>query len=266
MTITLKQGDCLELMKELPDESVDLVLTDPPYFRIMKQEWNGKKHEWDNQWENRSAYLNWVSKIMKEIKRVIKNNGSFYIFADDKMSCYVRLEAERIGFRLINEIVWVKKNNMTIKGWYGYKLYAPITERILFFGFPESDYELASDSLVSTVFNPLKQYLIEEKKKTELTGDEINKLVGTASMAGRHYFSDSQWHFPIKEHYERMQLTFNAVYRKLDTVDEIEKFTNEELISKLSGYDVLRKDYEELRKDYEELRRYFNPSSNFTDV
>ncbi|MEM3414790.1 MAG: site-specific DNA-methyltransferase [Thermoproteota archaeon] len=31
MTITLKQGDCLELMKELPDESIDLVLTDPPY-------------------------------------------------------------------------------------------------------------------------------------------------------------------------------------------------------------------------------------------
>ena len=31
MTITLKQGDCLELMKELPDESVDAVITDPPY-------------------------------------------------------------------------------------------------------------------------------------------------------------------------------------------------------------------------------------------
>ena len=31
MTVTLKQGDCLELMKELDDESVDLILTDPPY-------------------------------------------------------------------------------------------------------------------------------------------------------------------------------------------------------------------------------------------
>ena len=31
MTITLKQGDCLELMKELPDDSVDAVITDPPY-------------------------------------------------------------------------------------------------------------------------------------------------------------------------------------------------------------------------------------------
>ena len=264
--ITLKQGDCLELMKELEDESIDSVITDPPYFRIMKQEWNGKKHEWDNQWENRSAYLTWISDVMKEVKRIIKNNGSFYMFADDKMSCYIRLEAEKIGFQLINEIIWVKQNNMTIKGWNIYRQYAPITERILFFGFPESDYELASDGLVSTVFNPLKQYLIEEKKKTGLTGDEINKLVGTASMAGRHYFSDSQWCFPIKEHYERMQLTFNAFYRKLGNVEEIAGLTNQELFTKLSGYDVLRKDYEELRKDYEELRRYFNPSNNFMDV
>ena len=264
--ITLKQGDCLELMKELPNESVDMVLTDPPYFRIMRTEWNGNKHEWDNQWKNRTDYLNWASKFIREVKRVIKNNGSFYVFADDRMSCYVRLEAEKLGFQLINEIIWVKQNNMTIRGWNGYRQYAPITERILFFGFPESDYELASDGLVSTVFNPLKQYLIEEKRKTGLTGDEINKLVGTASMAGRHYFSDSQWCFPIKEHYERMQLTFNAIYRKIGTVDEISSLTNDELFNRLSSYDVLRKNYEELRKNYEELRRHFTPSGNFTDV
>ena len=61
MTITLKQGDCLELMKELPDESVDLVVTDPPYYRIMTKEWNGNKHEWDNQWDTFEAYLKWCN-------------------------------------------------------------------------------------------------------------------------------------------------------------------------------------------------------------
>ena len=38
--ITLKQGDCLDLMKELPDESIDAVITDPPYFVLKKQEWD----------------------------------------------------------------------------------------------------------------------------------------------------------------------------------------------------------------------------------
>ena len=43
--ITLKQGDCLDLMKELPDESIDAVITDPPYFVLKKQEWDS----WGNE-------------------------------------------------------------------------------------------------------------------------------------------------------------------------------------------------------------------------
>ena len=264
--ITLKQGDCLELMKELDDESVDAVIIDPPYYKIMTKEWNGKKHDWDNQWENFRVYLDWLTKVCKEIKRVSKDNSSFYIFADDKRACYVRQKIEKLGYNLINEIIWVKKNNMTIKGWTGYRCYAPITERILFFGQGESEYEIAVNGIVDKTFSPLREYLIQEKDKVGLKLDEVNILVGTASMAGRHYFANSQWCFPIKEHYERMQLTFNAIYKKLGTVEEISKLTNEELINKLLDYEVLRKDYEELRKDYEELRRYFEPSSNYTDV
>ena len=34
------QGDCLELMKEIPDESINLVVADPPYFKIVKDDWD----------------------------------------------------------------------------------------------------------------------------------------------------------------------------------------------------------------------------------
>ena len=263
----IKQGDSLELMKSVLDNSVDLVIADPPYYRIMLSDWNGIKHDWDNQWKNFSDYLTWISGIGKEIKRLLKNSGSFYLFADDRNSAYVRLEMEKIGFVLINEIVWVKTNNMTVRGWNQYRCFAPITERILFFGTVESEYEKLDSSLYSNVMNPVYEYLTAEKNKTGLTGDQINQLVGVASVAGRHYFSKSQWCFPTKERYDRMQLTFNAYLKGIGNVNEIAILTNLEIMGKLSGNtEVLRKDYEELRKDYEELRRYFKPEKNYTDV
>ena len=263
----IQLGDSVDLLKSISNGSVDLVIADPPYYRIMLSDWEGVKHNWDNQWKDFNDYLGWISGIGKEIKRVLKDNGSFYLFADDRNSAYVRLEMEKIGFVLINEIVWVKTNNMTVKGWNQYRCYAPITERILFFGTVESEYETAVEGIVDKVYQPLREYLIHEKDKVQITLDDVNVLVGTISMAGRHYFSKSQWCFPTKEHYERMQLTFNAVFRKLGSVQEIGNKSNQELIQLLTGKnEVLRRDYEDLRRDYEDLRRYFNPEKNFTDV
>lgn len=44
--IELMQGDCLELMKDIPDGSVDMVLTDPPYMINTKSTGNGKINPW----------------------------------------------------------------------------------------------------------------------------------------------------------------------------------------------------------------------------
>lgn len=259
-TSNLILGDCIERMKELPANSIDAVITDPPYYRIMTTEWNGNKHEWDKQWATFEEYLVWLEKVIIETKRILKPNGSLYIFADDKRSAAVRFRIEKLDLCLLNEIIWVKRNNMTRKGWGNYRCFAPITERILFFGRAETEYELTCDGLVSSVFSPLRKYLIDEKDKVGITLDDVNTLVGTASMAGRHYFANSQWCFPIKEHYERMQLTFNVVFKKLRTVEEAGKMSNAEIS------DVLRSNYEVLRSNYEDLRRYFSPKQDYTDV
>ena len=252
--------DCLEGMKQIPDNSIDLVVTDPPYYKVMRKDWAGTKYDWDNQWKDFNEYLTWMEKIGIEIKRVSKSNASLYIFADAYYSSHIRFIFEKLGYSLLNEIIWVKKNNMTNKGWTGYRRYAPITERLLFFGSAESEYETAVGGITDKVYQPLREYLVTEKNKVGITLDDVNILVGTTSMAGRHYFASSQWCFPTREHYERMQLTFNAVFRKLGTITEIGSKSNEELIS------ILRKDYDVLRKDYDELRRYFQPKENFTDV
>ena len=61
----LYQGDCLNILKGLPNESVDLILTDPPY--------NIGYAKWDS-FEN-------IEEISREFKRILKPNGSIFLFA-----------------------------------------------------------------------------------------------------------------------------------------------------------------------------------------
>ena len=60
--------DCLDGMKQLDDNSVDAVVTDPPY-NIGKDEWD----KIDN-------YCDWFLSIVKECDRVLKDNGTFWFF------------------------------------------------------------------------------------------------------------------------------------------------------------------------------------------
>jgi DNA modification methylase len=43
--LQLYQGDCLERMKEIPDGSVDLILTDPPYVKMVSEKWDNISDE-----------------------------------------------------------------------------------------------------------------------------------------------------------------------------------------------------------------------------
>lgn len=70
-------GDCLELMKNLPDESVDLVITDPPFF-VLKQNKKLEKAEWDK-FENIDDFMDFTAKWMGECYRILKEDSQMYL-------------------------------------------------------------------------------------------------------------------------------------------------------------------------------------------
>ncbi|MBI2126281.1 MAG: site-specific DNA-methyltransferase, partial [Thaumarchaeota archaeon] len=71
--ITLYRRDCLEGMREyLRSKSVDLVVTSPPYNI-------GKQYNIYNDKRPREEYLNWLEKVGKEVRRVLANDGSFFL-------------------------------------------------------------------------------------------------------------------------------------------------------------------------------------------
>ena len=65
--------DCIEYMKSLPDECIDLIIADPPYFKIVKD-------EWDNQWNTEEDFYKWCREWIYECKRILKPTGSLYIY------------------------------------------------------------------------------------------------------------------------------------------------------------------------------------------
>ena len=68
-----KNQDCLEFLKSLDDNVVDLICTDPPYYRVVND-------EWDNQWFTIDEYYDWCKKWITELGRVAKWNCSFWLF------------------------------------------------------------------------------------------------------------------------------------------------------------------------------------------
>ncbi len=79
--------DCLEFLKTLDDNSVDLVLTDPPYFEIVK-------NEWDNQWKNEEEYLSWCKEWTEECVRVLKPNKCLYVWGTTKTDTFLKYKLE----------------------------------------------------------------------------------------------------------------------------------------------------------------------------
>jgi site-specific DNA-methyltransferase (adenine-specific) len=94
----LVNGDCLKALKKVRTESVDLVFADPP-FNI------GLKYDDYGDSKDQAVYLSWVATWMKELRRVIKRDGSIFVAIGDK---YVA-EYKRIidpHFHMRNWIIW----------------------------------------------------------------------------------------------------------------------------------------------------------------
>jgi len=99
------QGDCLEVMKNIPDKSIDLVLTDPPYgmeFRSNHRKEKYEKIENDNN-------LIWLEDFLKESYRVLKDNTHIYIYCSFHNIDIFKQEVSKL-FEVKNILVWVKNN------------------------------------------------------------------------------------------------------------------------------------------------------------
>lgn len=109
--ITLYHGDCLHILRQLPDQAIDLVVTSPPYADARKKTYGGVAPD---------DYVDWFLPMSRELLRVVKPSGSFILNIKEKVVTGERhsyvleliLAMKKQGWHWIEEYPWIKKNPM----------------------------------------------------------------------------------------------------------------------------------------------------------
>ena len=135
----LYKGDCLEIMKEIPDKSVDIIITSPPY-NIGKMHSNRLQFgTYDGNDMKEEEYQQWQLDIFKEYKRILKDDGS--IFYNHK----VRIK----NGKAIHPLEWLLKTDLILKQeitWNQKK--SANCDKIRFFPFSERIYWMTKNPKV----------------------------------------------------------------------------------------------------------------------
>ena len=102
--------DCLEGMQKLPDSSIDLIVTDPPYLISYKTNYRkNKAHDFCSEILN-DDNEKLIVDYMNECFRIMKPNTAMYMFCSSKTMDFFKQCAEDSGFKVKNIIIWVKNN------------------------------------------------------------------------------------------------------------------------------------------------------------
>lgn len=121
MNYNLFNDDCLKVMKDIEDDSIDLIVTDPPYLIDYKTNRRlNKEHKFCKSILN-DTNEQCISDYIKESYRILKDNTAMYIFCNSNKVDFFKRELEKSGFVIKNMIIW-EKNNWTagdLKAQYG---------------------------------------------------------------------------------------------------------------------------------------------------
>jgi len=106
--VDLMQGDCLERMRDTPDGSVDMVLTDPPYNIARKNNFNtmGRAGIDFGEWDKGADLFSYLD----ECYRVLNKNGSLVVFNDWRNLGDIARYAEDLGF-ITKDMLRLEKTN-----------------------------------------------------------------------------------------------------------------------------------------------------------
>ena len=220
------------LTNNLPDKCANLIIADPPYYKV--------KGDFDFIWKTFDDYLADVEKWAIECKRILADNGTLLWYGDAKNIAYAQIIFDK-HFNLLNSLVWENTNDhkQQIRFNEDLRTFAPLTERILMYANKEDNF----------VVDHLQKYLLSEFKKCGKPVSFYKKLCGFTGNQPYNWFTPNnngkaQWAFPTKEHYLKLKIT--GFFQK--------------------EYEELKAEYEELKAEYEELRRPFNNALHLGDV
>ncbi len=118
-TNTLRLGNCITLMNEMPAESVDMIFADPPYnLQLNKQLTrpnnsvvNGVNDNWDK-FSSFRLYDEFSNKWLAAARRILKPNGTMWVIGSYHNIFRVGSIIQDLNFWMLNDLIWIKNNPM----------------------------------------------------------------------------------------------------------------------------------------------------------
>lgn len=156
--------DCLDLLYKLDTNSIDAIITDPPYYGVVSD-------DWDNQWESMYEYLDWCAEWIKESKRVLKRSGSFFIFGWSYQLSKLISTFEDNGYTFRQNItIWKGMRSAAGRTSSKLKMFPTTTEYLHYYHVDSKDY--------------IRNLLQDKKASLGLSSHEINEYLGVATNGG----------------------------------------------------------------------------------
>lgn len=134
-------GDCIEKLKSIDANKVDLVYFDPPFFTQKKHSLsnrdNSKTYEFDDKYDSLEVYLLLIERALIESKRVLKDTGSVFLHCDKTASHHIRTVLDKVfgSENFQSEIVW------SYKRWSNAKKGLLNSHQIIFFYSKTNDFK-----------------------------------------------------------------------------------------------------------------------------
>ena len=115
--------DCIQGMKSIPKNKIDLVITDPPFainFRAKKANYNRKQSHVLEGYNEISAenYYDFTLEWMSQVHRILKESGSMYLFSGWNNLKEILMAIDDVGFHLVNHIIWKYQFGVVTKNKY----------------------------------------------------------------------------------------------------------------------------------------------------
>ena len=199
----LWNGDCLELMKNIPDGSVDLVLTDPPYGTMKGAALDGWKNQ-TTQWDTAIDPV----KIFEQISRVLRQNGKAILFSQEPYTS--RLITSAIpSLPFAYRAMWYK--NVHANALLAKSAMVSRYEDICIFSKPCPKHDFCGE-------NPLREYFAKVYEFIGKTKKEIMQIVG---QKADHCFrlNSSQYSLCTEQTYQELIDVFG-----IDEMDDFKEY------------------------------------------
>ncbi len=112
-------GDCISLMRKIPDNSVDLIFADPPYnlqlnnelYRPNQTRVDAVDDEWDK-FNSFEEYDEFSRKWLSECRRILKDSGSIWVIGTYHNIFRIGKIIQDLGYWILNDVIWIKTNPM----------------------------------------------------------------------------------------------------------------------------------------------------------